>query len=267
MSVGEFPWAQVLPCLSRNKTVCRGILGHQVATQGSGPYDESDFDEFLDACGVEVRHVAGGEVPPSVIILGREDWSGDDIDELFLRTDGDVRVYSQEMVVASMAIGTDIFELLGEGLDLMDVIADHPALERWHYAQVDTPVLESPASPPPMSTAPHYRLIVNFDAGEWPASGVLSQMGYHVGQSGLAPGPRRAILEQVVGVELVAVSQETLAYIQEWGAPSSRQRLQKMANCLTGFARGARRKSNANMSEAIGDWESDLEWLIDTYGL
>jgi len=90
-------------------------------------------------------------------------------------------------------------------------------------------------------------------------------MGYHVGRNGLAPAARRAILEQVFQVELVA-SADAIDYIQEWGAPRSQQRLNKMANCLIGFARAARRRSG-DYSGATADWESDLEWLSENFHL
>ncbi len=54
MLSGDFPWQLVLPYLSANKTICRGILGSVVATQGSGPYSEEEFDEFLIDCGIRL---------------------------------------------------------------------------------------------------------------------------------------------------------------------------------------------------------------------
>jgi hypothetical protein len=113
---------------------------------------------------------------------------------------------------------------------------------------------------------PVYRLVVRFDAGVWPSSGVLSEMGYHVGKNGLAPADRRQVLRNVLEAELVATSPETEDYVREWGAPRSATRLGKMARCLAGFAAGARRR-NADMSGAIADWESDLEWLVKTFGV
>lgn len=92
-------------------------------------------------------------------------------------------------------------------------------------------------------------------------------MGYRVGKTnGLASNDRRQILQRIYNAELVATSRETEAYIREWGAPGSVMRCRKMARCLSGFAAGARRKTSADMSEAIADWESDLQWLVTTCG-
>jgi hypothetical protein len=272
---GDFPWQLILPHLSANKTVCRGILGPVVATQGSGPYSEDEFDEFLIDCGIRVVHIAGDSPPPTAVVLGRTDWDQAEIDGLINWALANVHVYSQEMVLASMTIGADIYELFPGNPLLMDhpldpLLEEHPALNRLFGSYEDSPLdvvedpwgeaAEDPWGPPPTPNSPQYRLIVNFDTGEWPAAGVLSQMGYHVGQSGLLPAPRRAILQQVFEVELVAATPESEAYIEEWGSPRSWQRFIKMRNCLAGFSHGARRRSG-DYSEAIGDWESDLEWL------
>jgi hypothetical protein len=131
----------------------------------------------------------------------------------------------------------------------------------------------SDANPPPDAPSPQlptghvYRLVVNFDTGAWPTNGVLSRMGYHAGKTyGLSATDRRTILQQVIEVELVPTSSDTEAYVAEWGAPRSRQRLHKMARCLAGFARNAQRR-NADLSDAIADWEGDLDWLRVTYRL
>jgi hypothetical protein len=113
---------------------------------------------------------------------------------------------------------------------------------------------------------PVHRLVVSFDASQWPSSGVLSEMDYHVGKNGLAPADRRRILQKVLEAELVATSPETEDYVREWGAPRSVERRRKIARCIAGFAAGARRKTAADMSAAIADWESDLDWFTTTFG-
>jgi len=260
----SFPWVQVLPHLTQNKTICRGILGPVVATQGDGPYDEAEFDDFLSACGIQVRFVDDGDTPPSVAIFGREEWVEDDVDTLWEQTSGEnVLVYSQELVIASLTIGSSIFD--HHDGEITDLIDGHPALERF-YLYVPEPA--SVSYPDPVSTVhedSHPTLLVSFDTGAWPTSGVLSEMGYRVGKSGLIAAARHKILEDVLTVQLVAASAAANAYVREWGRPASRWRLQKMVNSIAAFARNARRRS-ADYSEAIADWESDLEWLRVTYG-
>lgn len=251
MSAALFPWAFVLPHLSTNKTICRGILGPFVATQGDGPFEESDFDNFLLACDIEVRFVVNGDAPPPpVVVLGREGWEEDHVDYLQRQANGaNIQVYSQELVIASMTLGRSIFDIYD---DVADLVAGHPALERFYFNEPDLEQVAFP-DPPDIEIDNSTRtLLVNFDTGAWPVSGVLGEMGYRVGRNGLTPGARHEILDEVLAVELVAASHAADTYVAEWGPPSSRRRLQKMVNSIASFARNARRRS-ADYSEAIAD--------------
>lgn len=266
----ELPWDHLLTVLPHNYTVCRGILGPLVATQGDGPCDEREFDDFLDHCGIGVQFVTNQDSPPSVVVFGRVGWEERDVDLLRERTEGGavVRVYSQEMVFASLALGCDIYEVSeGEASELIDSFIDgHPALERFFRieAEPDVGVATFPEVPL-VAPGSNRKLIVNLDAGDWPTSGVLGALGYRVGRNGLRESARRAILEATLGVELVAGSKAAEEYIRQWGPPNSVRRLQKMVNSIAAFARNAKRRS-ADFSEAIADWESDLRWLEANYG-
>ncbi|PMO64129.1 hypothetical protein BCT04_14555 [Vibrio breoganii] len=104
----------------------------------------------------------------------------------------------------------------------------------------------------------------NLPEGEWPKLGMLKAVGYSVGQSGLAISIRAELLTNVYVQQLPHVTSQS--YVDEWGAPESSRRLQKMAESLAAFARNAKRK-DADMSYAIRDWEHDLAWLKDQYYL
>ena len=264
VSEAEFPWAHVLSHLPQNKTICRGILGPSVATQGDGPFDESEFDDFLLACDIRVRFVVDGDQPPPpVVVFGREGWDEGNVDHLRQQTSGEnVHVFSQELVIASMALGRSIFDVYD---DITDLLTGHPALERFYFYEPDIEAVTFPAPMPALTNDSTPTLVVDFDTGAWPASGVLGEMGYRVGRNGLSAIARREVLDDVLAVELVASSSAANSYVDEWGPPSSRLRLQKMVNSIAAFARNARRRS-ADYSEAISDWESDLEWLRAVYG-
>ena len=111
-----------------------------------------------------------------------------------------------------------------------------------------------------LNRRPIYELVVSLDTSSWQTSGVLSKLGYKVGRSGLNASARRQILRNALTVALIAQSSEIESYVREWGAPNSSQRGDKIERCLSGFANTARRRS-ADMSDAIADWEADLEWF------
>jgi len=92
--------------------------------------------------------------------------------------------------------------------------------------------------------------------------GVLGFVGYKVGKQGIYQSTRRKILDAVFHNKLPNVISHQ--YMSEWGLPKSPQRLLKMANSLAAFARNGKRNS-LDMSDAISDWEVDLEYLRQTY--
>ncbi|MDC5706974.1 hypothetical protein OPW41_19365 [Vibrio europaeus] len=100
---------------------------------------------------------------------------------------------------------------------------------------------------------------------EWPQIGVLKAVGYTVGVQGLPQSARLFILKDVYSESLPFVFSH--AHMKEWGEPQSSTRLKKMAEALASFARGAKRKTQANMDKAISDWEHDLAWLKEEYYL
>ncbi|CAK2007669.1 hypothetical protein [Vibrio crassostreae] len=100
---------------------------------------------------------------------------------------------------------------------------------------------------------------------EWPKIGVLKAVGYTVGAQGLPQADRRTILTNVYIQSLPYV--DSRSYMNEWGEPLSSDRLKKMAETLASLTKGAKRKTQANMKQAIRDWESDLAWLKEQYYL
>lgn len=216
-----------------------------VSNMGAGPFTEEDFDDFLYRRGVTV-YVNGPET--EVLVVGREDWREDDLNELLEKRAGrTLKVYSQEMMVAYLASGRDPFDdeeaalRFGEG---------HPALAYLSGVGFDWPKT----------------YVAGGDGSfvaELPPVGLLKYVGYKVGRNGLGEAERRAILQQVFhAAELPAVS--SASYMREWGGPRSGDRLLKMANSIAAFCRNEKRKLRPS-EEAVSDWEDDLEWLRKTY--
>jgi hypothetical protein len=253
MIEGIFPWDTILPHMHHNRSTCRVIFSLGVMTTGSGPYDEFEFDAFLEECDVEVFSIS--DPVKSKLIIGRDDWDEDLILSLIQsRAGGSLWVYSQEMVVASLAIGTDIFDVCSRD-ELVIFGEGHPALE---YLMTDmgfdwptTEVIQG----------------INRldDLGDIPNQGVLSLMGYHVGRQGGAEKTRRTILDKIMVADLSRYPYSTVQNIEDWSNPSSARRLQKLANCLAAFTRLRKRSTAFDNREAIREWESDLNYLKTYY--
>src|SRR5205814_877233 len=73
----------------------------------------------------------------------------------------------------------------------------------------------------------------------WYTEGILSFMGYHVGQYGVIASHRQDILDYVFHEQLPRVNNGE--YMRSWGTPKSSSRLRKMAESLAAFARNAKR--------------------------
>jgi hypothetical protein len=213
-------------------------------TVGSGPFDEAEFDSFLNRSGV-TAYPLGTQV--ETLILGRTNWEPAKLDSHVETFRGrKLRVYSQEMFLAYLSSQRDPHD---DGELLIQFGRGHPALEYlllWGFRWPDTAVVPGAETGTPS------------DIGDWPALGLLKYMGYSVGENGLSVMRRQEILENVFEASLPNV--QSREYMAQWGIPGSSQRLKKLANTIASFARNARRRNNPP-EEAIRDWEYDLAWL------
>ncbi len=93
----------------------------------------------------------------------------------------------------------------------------------------------------------------------WPEKGLLSYLGYHVGERGLPTAERQAILDAVY-LEAVPTLNNPV-YMADWGSPHSSLRLQKIAESIASFCRLRKRSDRTFTSAAVANWESDLAYL------
>jgi hypothetical protein len=227
---------------------------------GAGPCDEEDFDDFLNKCKIELYPVSDdtSDGAPSVLVIGHEGWDEDELDRAIeARVGGTLRVYSQEMVIASLALGEDVFEFLDED-ELASFGAEHPALQYLEERGFEWPSTNIRLTESESTT-------VAFTSMDSPETGLLRLMGYQVGYTGLDEKQRRRILDRVLSMELRPASSRDRYYLDQWGRPSSAKRLHKMANCLAAFAASKKRIRNKDYSVAIEEWESDLAYLKKAY--
>jgi hypothetical protein len=99
---------------------------------------------------------------------------------------------------------------------------------------------------------------------EWRPYGMLSFLGYHVGETQpTSQEIRWHILEYAFECHLPPLHDPL--YYSEWGRPKTPQRLSKMANTLAALTRNAKRRDTVSFRRAIDDWEHDLVLLRDKY--
>lgn len=97
-------------------------------------------------------------------------------------------------------------------------------------------------------------------ADDWQEIGMLSYLGYHVGQSSRLTAEQRVhLLSQVYRMHLPPLNSRL--YMQQWGAAQTSQRLRKIAETLAALARNAKRRRSVDFAVAIRDWEADLAYL------
>ncbi len=101
--------------------------------------------------------------------------------------------------------------------------------------------------------------VAHFDYEE----GLLKFMGYAVGQKGAYTTRRLQVLDYVFNERVPKV--QSYEYMEEWGAPKSSRRLEKLVNSLAAFARNAKRNRTRDMGSAVVEWEEDLKYLKEKY--
>jgi hypothetical protein len=220
----------------------------EIVTFGSGPFEESEFDEFLSQKGLSVFEFNN---ETAVIVVGANEWDEEQIDRVIQQRAGKtLKIYSQEMFLAFLYSGRDPYSS-GE-IILEKFTTNHPVFEylkgRWFsWPTTIVEIGDRVAQIKP----------------DWPEKGVLKILGYKVGNSGLPVLERYKILRRAFTGELPAGLSES--YLIQWGSPSSSKRLKKMAESIAAFCRNAKRKNYHDVEKTISDWENDLEWLKDTF--
>ncbi len=231
-------------------------LGQGVVTIGEHPFGDKEFDEILGDAGLEPRdHTAGLEI----VVVGRDAWLEEQrrldaqlVEAIRNRAGQEIRIYSQELFLTYIYTGEDVFRWAKVGLRLL--VRGHPVLE-WLSANSIEQIGHDWRWP--MRALPNGgRIPLSVDM---PDDGMLSAYGYRVGKHGLPTSVRQVILERVFKADLHLV--HSREYTQQWGAPSSSDRLSKLAWTISSLADNAARNASANYSRAVDDWIYDLEWL------
>jgi hypothetical protein len=98
---------------------------------------------------------------------------------------------------------------------------------------------------------------------DWTEIGPLRILGYGVGMRSRATYIARR--KHLASIFESSIEHHFPSLTEEWGAPASAKRLQKMANSIAAFSRNAKRNRSLDYSVAIDDWEYDLDFLYREY--
>ena len=95
------------------------------------------------------------------------------------------------------------------------------------------------------------------DSSAYPGEGLMSTMGYRVGDTqGIRVEYRRMIIQNVLEGPIPFV--DSPAYMREWGQDKSIQRYKKLKRFLSSEIHSPLQKNNYR---AISEWKEDLIWL------
>lgn len=94
-----------------------------------------------------------------------------------------------------------------------------------------------------------------------PEQGVLSVVGYKVGNEGEKTPFRRQLLDYIMTDTLPFVG--SLAHMAEWGEKLTRSRYIKLHRVIRVLASSGR--TMGNMDKAVSEWEDDLEYLEEKW--
>lgn len=217
-----------------------------VVTTGNGPLSEAEVRATLAGHGLEAKLPA---VPFSdVMVVGRDGWLVDDLEEqIRVRGEDGVRVYSQEMLLAALSTNDDPLKSASRKT-LMQFAEGHPAL---------TYLIDSGFEWPVVTWRPLQEM-VEFEKGEFAEQSPINKLGYVVGKvKGLADQPRRDLLARAFRGKVPNVVSSR--YMKSWGEPGSRVRLRRIARHIAWL--GSLWRYQDTHVVAVEHWSDDLDWM------
>lgn len=225
----------------------RKNIFNKSVTTGATPVLEEDFDFFLNKHGISPYYM-GTDL--ETLIVGQTNWNSEELlNQLYIRDGKAMKIYSQEMVIAFLGCGKDPFD----NIEILQYFShDHSALEflmNKGFSWPSTVAIRGSGTLPKIG---------------WHKQGLLSYMGYTVGEKAKPAKKRQEILDEVFKmVELPKVNSQQ--YLEEWSTAESGKRLSKMAHSIACFARNAKRKDPDSYALSIENWEDDLTWLENKF--
>ena len=225
-----------------------------IATSGSGPWNESELDDFLNGLGLETDYAIQEDV--SIIVVGHEVEDINVIHEYIFNASVDVSIYPQELFLSYLFTGVDPLPLLS--YEQIDAWLDfHPVLRELRDTSEDFPW------PSDKGVGLDEETVIVLKLKNSP----LSLMGYRTGRNGRDADERHAILANAYQGEIPKVIDDeinTADYMRQWGRPNTARRLWRIAKHLS--AQITIHQKNDAFQFAVDDWRNDLQWLSDNFG-
>lgn len=236
--------------LTRNFRGPRSVfLPTKVLVIGEGPFDLDEIYDLLTERKFSVDY-EWTNASCEIVVVGRDNWNAEQIQEQIALRDGKpLRIYTQELFIIYLMLGTDPLEMASSE-DLLKFADDHAFMQYLLEQQFPWPDSQFFHEGP-------LHLGEGFDSED--ASSPMFRLGYSVAQNkGLSSSQRRQLLDKTLGCEELpwCISDD---YMSEWGTRASAARLRRMAwhiHLMT--------KRHRQHSQAIEKWTLDLEWLRET---
>jgi hypothetical protein len=255
-SVGGYPG---LNFVTLRDALCKNLpsshfkwIPDVLATSGSGPWNEQEFDDFLLELGIQPVSMPGTDI--NGLILGVGGWDEDELSQQIYDRDADsLRIYTQELFVVGIIYGADPYDFLEQSA-IDEVGYEHPAIQYILKQRFVWPWLNS------IAVSSDEGEEWDIDESEWANESVLKMLGYSVAANGPSESVRRRILK--VAFESPSLEGiETSEQRKRWGASRSAKRLHAISSFLSWLIN----LQGGEKPQAKSKWLSDLTWLKRTY--
>jgi hypothetical protein len=231
------------------------LIDKPVAVLGDGPWPEKTLTRFL-----KDKRIYGISLKQNVeaVVIGSSNVDTGRIREWLEDTGDSARIYPQELFLLYAMTGFDPLKAIDRDYAL-HWIENHPVLKelfgdsddelRWIF---DTGARAKD------EWFDEDQEVIHLPHGDSP----LAKMGYKVGMHFGAPtAERRQTLKEAFEGKIPKATHHSNidAYMEQWGAPRTSQRLWRIARHLAGQIYLKRR--NPTMEVAVYEWGEDLKWL------
>jgi hypothetical protein len=223
-----------------------------ISVIGDEPLNKGEFDAWLRKKGF--RPVKAEDPKASLLLLGRTANEFEIEGHLMEKIGEEIRVFSQELLIASLIAGMDPFSQSKafQNKALKPFAEGHPGLTYLRALHLPWPSLD---------ISENFELVYTYDDSvtETP----LHAVGYRVGvTAGLSTVKRHELLRDVFNGlydEHPNWHVESDEYMSTWGQPRTRRRLCRMAYHIA--SQIANKKRRKNHERAVDEWRNDLDWI------